>query len=128
MKKIISLVLAFIMAFSCFGLFAAAEDSVYTPDYDKNTPVVVLHGIGQNDTYILDENGNRMVDSNGDYINGWPLEIDVNALLANVLPNLFFSILTRRDNGLSNAMKDGAYDLLYAVHKDNEGNYYNDVE
>lgn len=128
MKKTISLVLAFIMAFSCFGLFAAAEDTAYTPDYDRETPVVVLHGIGQNDTYILDEDGNRKVDSNGDYINGWPLEINVNALLANVLPNLFFSILTRRDNGLSNAMKDGAYDLLYAVHKDNEGNYYNNVE
>ncbi len=128
MKKTISLILALIMAFSCFGILAVAESNAYAPAYDTETPVVVLHGIGQNDTYILDEDGNRKVDSNGDYINGWPLEIDINALLANVLPNLFFSILTRRDNGLSKAMKDGAYDLLYAIHKDNEGNYEHNVE
>lgn len=128
MKKTISLILAFVMAFSCFGIFAAAQGNTYKADYDTETPVVVLHGIGQNDTYILDEDGNRMVDKNGDYINGWPLEINVGALIANVLPNLFFSILTRRDNGLSDAMKQGAYDLLYAIHKDSEGNYENDVE
>lgn len=130
MKKIISILLCLVMAFSCVSVaFAAdAEEVAYTPAYDKDTPVVVLHGIGQNNTYILDEDGNRKVDSNGDYITGWPLEIDIGALLANVLPNLFFSIITRRDNGLTQAMKDGAYDLLYAIHKDNEGNYENNIE
>ncbi|MBE6773136.1 MAG: hypothetical protein E7544_02815 [Ruminococcaceae bacterium] len=128
MKKTVSLILAFVMAFSCFGILAAAEENSYQPDYDTETPVVVLHGIGQNDTYILDEDGNRMLDSEGGYVTGWPLEINVGGLIANVLPNLFFSILTRRDNGLSDAMKDGAYDFLYAIHKDNEGNYLNDVE
>ncbi len=128
MKKTLSLILALVMAFSCFGILAAAEENTYQAAYDTETPVVVLHGIGQNDTYILDEDGNRAVDGNGDYITGWPLEIDVTALVANVLPNLFFSILTRKDNGLSDAMRDGAYDFLYAIHKDNEGNYLNGVE
>lgn len=117
------------MAFSCFGVFAAAEgEDTYTPLYDTETPVVVLHGIGQNDTYVLDEEGNRKLDSEGGYVTGWPLEINIGALIANVLPNLFFSILTRRDNGLSDAMRDGAYDFLYAIHKDNEGNYENNIE
>lgn len=129
MKKTISIFLAFLMAFSCLGIFASAqEENTYTPDYDTETPVVVLHGIGQNNTYILDEDGNRKVDGSGDYITGWPLEINVGALVSRVLPNLFFSILTRGDNGLSKAMKEGAYELLYAIHKDNEGNYENDVE
>ncbi len=128
MKKILSLILALVMAFSCFGVLAAAGENTYKPDYDTETPVVVLHGIGQNDTYILDEDGNRKTDGDGGYITGWPLEINVGALVANVLPNLFFSILTRRDNGLSDAMRDGAYNLLYAIHKDSEGNYEYDVE
>ena len=101
---------------------------MYTPSYDKNTPIVVLHGIGQNNTYIFDGNGNRKLDKNGDYITGWPLEIDVMALVSRILPNFIFSIFTRKDNGLSQAMKEGAYELLYAVHKDNEGNYENSVE
>lgn len=129
MKKIISILLCLVMAFSCFTVaFAADSEGSYTPAYDENTPVVVLHGIGQNNTYILDENGNRKLDSNGDYITGWPLEIDVAALVADILPNMLYSIFTRQDNGLSEAMKEGAYDLLYAIHKDNEGNYENDIE
>ena len=129
MKKIISILLSIVMAFSCVSVaFAADTENSYTPAYDENTPVVVLHGIGQNNTYILDEDGNRMVDESGDYITGWPLEIDIAALVSRVLPNLFYSIITRQDNGLSDAMREGAYELLYAVHKDNEGNYENDVE
>lgn len=129
MKKIISILLCLIMVFSLtVTAFAAEEENAYTASYDTETPIVVLHGIGQNDTYILDEDGNRKVDSNGDYINGWPLEINVGALISRVLPNFIFSIFTRKDNGLSQAMKEGAYELLYAVHKDSEGNYENDVE
>ena len=128
MKKIISILLCLLMVFSCTGIaFAADGGNTYTPDYD-NTPVVVLHGIGQNNTYILDENGDRKLDKDGGYVTGWPLEIDVASLVATVLPNLFYSIITRKDNGLSDAMREGAYKLLYAVHKDNEGNYEYDVE
>lgn len=129
MKKIISILLSLIMIFSCSAVaFAAETENSYTPAYDTETPVVVLHGIGQNNTYILDENGNRKLDETGDYVTGWPLEIDVGALISNVLPNLLFSMITRKDNGLSDAMREGAYDFLYAIHKDNEGNYENDVE
>ncbi len=129
MKKTISLILAMIMAFSCFGVFATAENGdAYEASYDTETPVVVLHGIGQNDTYVLDDEGNRKLDSEGGYVTGWPLEINIGALISRVLPNLFFSIFTRRDNGLSDAMREGAYEFLYAIHKDNEGNYENPVE
>lgn len=129
MKKIISILLSLVIALSCITVaFAADGESAYIPAYDKNTPVVVLHGIGQNNTYILDEDGNRKVDSNGDYITGWPLEINIAALVSRVLPNLFYSIITRKDNGLSDAMREGAYEFLYAIHKDNEGNYESDVE
>lgn len=129
MKKTISLFLAILMAFSCFGILASAKaENAYTANYDTDTPVVVLHGIGQNNTYVLDDEGNRKTDGQGDYITGWPLEINVGALVARILPNLFFSILTRGDNGLSKAMKEGAYELLYAIHKDSEGNYENNIE
>lgn len=129
MKKIISILLCVAMVFSCAGVaFAADGENTYMPDYDTETPVVVLHGIGQNNTYIIDENGNRRVDKSGDYITGWPLEIDVAALVSRILPNMLFSIFTRQDNGLSDAMREGAYEFLYAIHKDNEGNYENAVE
>ncbi len=128
MKKAISLFLALVMLFSTAVVAYAGDENTYKADYDKKTPIVVIHGIGQNDTYILDEDGNRKLDDEGGYVTGWPLEINVGALISRILPNMFYSILTRRDNGLREAMKDGAYNLLYAIHKDNEGNYENDVE
>lgn len=129
MKKIISIFICFILVFSCMTTaFASDDEGGYVPAYDKETPVVVLHGIGQNDTYILDENGNRKLDDDGGYVTGWPLEINVGALISTILPNFIYSIFTRKDNGLSDAMREGAYKLLYAIHKDNEGNYETDVE
>ncbi|MBQ6600251.1 MAG: hypothetical protein IIX36_01270 [Clostridia bacterium] len=129
MKKIISILLCLVMAFSCVTVaFAAETENAYVPAYDTETPVVVLHGIGQNDTYILDEDGNRKLDKDGGYVTGWPLEINVTALITTILPNFIYSIFTRKDNGLSDAMREGAYKFLYAIHKDNEGNYESDVE
>ena len=96
MKKTISLFLAILMAFSCFGILASAKaENAYTANYDTDTPVVVLHGIGQNNTYVLDDEGNRKTDGQGDYITGWPLEINVGALVARILPNLFFFFIQK---------------------------------
>ena len=128
-KKAISIILAILMLFTVvpFSSFAA-EESTYVADYDYDTPVVLVHGIGQNDTYILDENGNRQLASDGSYLNGWPLEVNVEGALKTILPTLLGSIFLRRDLGLAEIMKKGAKELFFAIQKDNEGNYLNNVE
>ena len=127
-KKIISVLLAVLMLFSVVPFGASAEESAYVPAYDTETPVVLVHGIGQNDTYVLDENGNRQYAEDGSYLNGWPLEVDIKTALIDILPTLLGSIFLRRDLGLAKVMNKGAKDLLFAVQKDNEGNYKNKVE
>ena len=133
-KRIISLLLVVVMLFSVVSVsFAsAAENSVnavsdYVPDYDRETPVIIVHGMSQNDTYVLDENGNRIPDKNG-YVTGWPLEIDVMALIKEIFPNLLTALITRQESGLPEKAKKGAYEALYAIHKDNKGNYLNTVD
>ena len=69
-----------------------------------------------------------MTDSNGDYITGWPLEIDIMGLLKEALGPLLMSVVKGKDMGLTDAMRKGAYEGLYAIHKDNEGNYLTPVE
>ncbi len=128
MKKIISILLAVVMLLSALPLCAFAEESTHIPSYDFETPVVLVHGIGQNDTYVLDENGNRQYAEDGSYLNGWPLEVDIKTALIDILPTLLGSIFLRRDLGLAKVMNKGAKDLLFAVQKDNEGNYKNKVE
>ncbi len=131
-KRLISAVLVLAMVLSVFSVAAYAEEAPavttgHIEDFDTETPVILVHGMSQNDTYMLDENGNRIPDDNG-YVTGWPLEIDVMALVKEALPELLLSIVTRRDCGLTDAMRQGAYNALYVLHKDNEGKYLTDVE
>lgn len=130
-KRIISMLLVLATVLSVFSVAAYAETpsatTEYVADFDTETPVILVHGMSQNDTYMLDENGERIPDDNG-YVTGWPLEIDIMALVKEALPELLLSIITRRDCGLTDAMKTGAYNALYVLHKDNKGNYLTEVE
>lgn len=128
-KKSLCLVLTFLMIFSSCIVFssAAEEKSVYVPDYDTETPVIIVHGMSQNNTYLCDENGEWAKDADGNYIYGWPLHIEFSALLKAV-PALLKSIITRQDAGLSDALYTAAHEALYVIEKDNEGNYVNNVD
>ncbi len=124
-KRIISLVLVLTMLFSVTA-FAGQEG--YVADYDTETPVIIVHGMSQNNTYMLDDNGEWAKDANGDYITGWPLEIDIMAFVKKILPNMLLSIFTRKDLGLTKAIEENVDEALYVLPKDNEGNYINPVE
>lgn len=128
MKKIISLILSVSLLLGIFVLPAGAVESEYVPDYDRETPVVIIHGMSQNDTYVLDENGNRQMGEDGTYITGWPLELNVMGLVKEALIPLLLSAFLKRDMGLTDAMKRGAYEGLPYIHKDSEGNYDADIE
>ena len=134
-KKPISIILAIALVLSVMIIPVSAEEQTavvtdlsYVADYDRDTPVIIVHGMSQNNTYLLNEDGSRMTDDKGDYITGWPLEIDIMGLLKNALVPLIASVVTRSDAGLTDAMRKGAYDGLYAIHKDAEGNYLTPVE
>ena len=128
MKKTISIILTIVMLVACVPLgVAAADENTYMPLYDKDTPVVLLHGIGQNSTYLYNEDGTIMKDKDGGEATGWPLETDLEGLLKPVIPKLLLSIFTRKDSGLKDAMREGGSKLLWALEKDNEGNYKYDV-
>lgn len=129
-QKLISLLLALTLCVSSCVIFSSAESrqSAYTPSYDTKTPVVLIHGMGQNTTYAVDEDGNRKTDFSGNYITGWPLKLDYFALIRAIFPSLLKSLVARKDVGLSEAMADGVYDAFSALHKDTDGNYLSPME
>ncbi len=128
LKKLIALALSVIMLCSCFSVLVFAEDEkAYVADYDTETPVILIHGMGQNNTYLLNEEGERITQG-GNPVTGWPLTLDIPALIKNILPGLFKSIFTRKDSGLYDGLYNGAIDSLYAIEKDAKGNYVNKVE
>lgn len=122
-KRVISicLVLATLLSFTAF-----AAEPEYVADYDTETPVIIVHGMSQNNTYLVDENGNWVPDETG-YVTGWPLEIDVMPLLKRALPNMLASIVTRHDIGLTQAMREGTYNALKLIEKDNNGKYIQNI-
>ena len=133
-KKPISIILVIALVLSVMIIPVSAQEQTavvtdlsYVADYDRDTPVIIVHGMSQNNTYLLNEDGSRMTDDTG-YVTGWPLEIDIMGLLKNALVPLIASVVTRSDAGLTDAMRKGAYDGLYAIHKDAEGNYLTPVE
>ena len=126
-KKIISVILALIMVLSCSVIMSSAK-SDYVADYDTETPVIIVHGMSQNNTYLLDEDGNWAKDDDGNYMTAWPLKIDVPALLKTALIPLLKAIVFRRDMGLADALYEAAHKALWIVEKDTKGNYTNNVE
>ena len=126
-KRALSIVLALIMMLPVTAFAADSDASAYVPNYDTETPVIIVHGMSQNNTYLLDENGEWIPDETG-YVTAWPLEIDVMPLVKRALPNMLASIITRRNIGLTEAMYEGTYNALSLIEKDNNGNYINDVE
>lgn len=123
-KRMISIFLVLVMLFS---VTASAGNSGYVADYDTETPVIIVHGMSQNNTYLVDENGEWVPDETG-YVTGWPLEIDVMPLIKRALPNMLLSILTRKNVGLTEAMYEGTYNALSLIEKDNDGKYVNNIE
>ncbi len=122
-KRVISICLVLATLFS-FTAFAAEPE--YVADYDTETPVIIVHGMSQNNTYLVDEEGNWVPDETG-YVTGWPLEIDVMPLIKRALPNMLASIITRKDVGLTQAMFEGTYNALSLIEKDNDGKYINNI-
>ena len=126
-KKIIAVIMAAVMLFSCTAVMSSAK-SDYVADYDTETPVILVHGMSQNNTYLLDENGNWAKDDDGKYITAWPLRIEVPALLKTALLPLLKAIIFRKDMGLADAMYEAAHKALWVVEKDTQGNYTNPID
>ena len=127
MKKVICIILALVMLMPVTAFATDADATTYVADYDTETPVIIVHGMSQNNTYLVDENGEWVPDETG-YVTAWPLEIDVMPLLKRALPNLLGTIVTRQNMGLEEAMYEGTYNALSLIEKDNEGNYINNIE
>ena len=124
LRRAISIFLVFALMLT---VTASANTTGYVADYDTETPVIIVHGMSQNNTYLVDENGEWVPDETG-YVTGWPLEIDVMPLIKRALPNMLLSIITRRDIGLTEAMYEGTYNALSLIEKDNNGKYINNIE
>ncbi len=63
----------------------------------EQVPIIIIHGISQIDTVIMDEDGNPLLDDSGNVITGWPLTVDVKELVLGILFPVLLTLLTQKD-------------------------------
>lgn len=132
-KKVISVILSIIICISSCIIFASAENKPTTVEVnsfeaatqeltnqkhideleaDEVYPTIIIHGIGQATTYMLDEDGNDAVDPDGKKITGWPIYFYVPELVIKLIGPLVASLVTQKDCGLSKMAYKAVYDAV----------------
>ncbi|MBP9989363.1 MAG: hypothetical protein KBT46_07675 [Ruminococcus sp.] len=132
-KKILSFVLSIAILLS-ISTVAFAEDKTSAIkvnsfseaeqllEDDEIYPTIIIHGMGQAQSFLVDENGERVYDILGKPVTGWPLYFDVPALVLKLIAPLILSICTQCDAGLSNAAYEAVYEQMNRIGYDENCN------
>lgn len=122
MKKIIAIILSLSLIFSAAAIGASAADVKTECGGSCDTcPSIVVPGIGQSNVWALDENGDYLLDDNGEKINCFPATIDIGAIVKRVLIPVLLTLFTQHDVGLSDALSDVLLDCFEVNLCDNNG-------
>lgn len=140
-QRIISVLLAMLMTVSACIVFASAEEDgvIRVNSYDEATsellnsqsvddlerdevyPTILLHGIGHAKTYMVDEDGNDVIDPSGDKVTGWPFYIYAPTLIVKLIFPLVASLVAQKDCGLSKAAYNAIYDAVENIAYNDDG-------
>lgn len=132
--KLLSLFLAVLLGVSAVTVASAAPAEGESADLsaqvqkamtkeDEVYPTIILPGISQSVSYLADENGNPVLNADGNELSGGLMIIDsagiVGKVLKKLLLPLFVTLITQRD---SMGFTDKIYDLgcdLFSIQKSN---------
>lgn len=129
-KRVIAMMLVLVMSFGVVShvlatdvaepveIVSAVGEAQEALTEGKQVPVIIIHGISQIDTVIMDENNKPLLDKDGNTITGWPLTVDVTELVLTVLFPVLLTLITQKDfaskagyKAACNAVKYNACDL-----------------
>ncbi len=118
MKKFISLFLCVTMIFSMFAVSASA----FTAGGEcKNGeceyyPTIIIPGLGQSSVWLVDDNGEFVLDSDGNKTAVFPGVIDIGAIIKTAIVPLLLSVATQSDMGFSDAVAD-IINTIFGINK-----------
>ncbi len=114
MKKFLALILATVLVLLPLSVFASAKTS-------EKIPCIIVPGIGQSRVWLTDENGEFVLDENGNKINCFPAVLNVDSLLSQLAAPLAASVASQRDVGFSDALCSAVEDAFSMNSTDNNG-------
>lgn len=91
-------------------------------------PTVIIHGIGQSELYILDENGNRKLHANGKPVFAWPPEPDTKSMVKSLKKPLLKMLFTQRDKGFSDSVSAAIAGIFAPVSTGQDGKPLHNLE
>lgn len=104
MKKVISLVLVFALAFSMVSMSASATVKTECQGDCDTCPAIVVPGIGQSNVWALDDNGDYLLDADGERISAFPAVFDVGSIVLKAIFPVLLTLFFQADIGLSDAL------------------------
>lgn len=106
-RKIIAFVLCVTMLVSLCAVGASATDRITDCDGKcEHYPSIIVHGLGQSNTWVVDDNGDFVLDDEGNKISSFPAYIQLEKVIMRVLAPALLSLIFQRDIGLSEAAAD----------------------
>lgn len=143
MKKLISVFLAAVMLVCCFSAVSAGAvyvennhfETVYPELFElkgdgNNYPTIILPGINHSPYYLADENGNAVLDSDGNMITSTLLMLNQTLLKRDVIrlvPRLLASLIFQRDVGATDGVSKLVYDLMDRMEMNPDGTTVNNL-
>ena len=135
MKKLIAIILTLTLAFSSIALFASADEPD-TADGVKTEcggncdtcPAIVVPGIGQSNVWALDENGDYLLDADGERISCFPAYFNITSIVSKAVVPVVLTLLMQKDVGLSDALRDIVRDAFAVNACDENGKNTGNIE
>lgn len=128
MKKLISVILSLSLILSVFAFNASAATKTECGGECDICPSIVVPGIGQSNVWALDENGDYILDEDGDRMSCFPAIFDVKTIVMRVLVPALLTLVTQNDAGLSSALKDVVLDSFAVNMCDEKGKNTGNIE
>lgn len=104
MKKIISILLVVSLVFSLVSVSAFANVKTDCQGDCDTCPAIVVPGIGQSNVWALDDNGEYLLDADGERISAFPAVVDVGSIVVKAIFPVLLTLLFQTDFGLSDAL------------------------
>ncbi len=128
MKKIISLILSLTLIFSVAAVGGVRAEEPASSEILAECggkcdvcPAIVVPGIGQSNVWLLDDDGEYVLDADGERINCFPGYFDIAKIVTKVLLPAILSLVTQQDLGLSKALAEALAGAFYMNSSDWEG-------
>ena len=116
LKKLIALCLCLAMIASV-TLFNASATKKYTDCNGEceHYPAIIVPGLGQSNTWVVDDNGDYILDDEGNKMTSFPAYIQLDKVIGRILAPALLSLVTQKDIGLTEAAAD-AIRLCFGIN------------